>query len=121
MIDPARITEYHAHIYYNALNRHHATTLRSAIEQRFTVRMGRWHDVPVGPHPTAMYQVAFTPDLFPTLVPFIMMNRAGLAVLVHPESGRPRDDHTINAMWMGEALPLITHILRESDADPRPN
>jgi DOPA 4,5-dioxygenase len=37
----------------------------------------------------------------------------GLAVLVHPQSGRPRDDHTLNAMWMGEVLPVKTEVLRE--------
>ncbi len=115
MIDPAGIKDYHAHIYYDAITRPHAAALRAAIEARFQVRMGRWHDVPVGPHPTAMYQVAFAPDLFPTLVPFIMMNRAGLTVLVHPEAGRPRDDHTLHAMWMGQVLPLVTHVLPEVD------
>ena len=48
--------------------------------------------------PRAMYQIAFEADQFPTLVPFLMMNRMGLTVLLHPESGRPRDDHTINAV-----------------------
>ena len=113
MIDPARISDYHAHIYYDANSRPLAAQLREWIEDQFTVRMGRWHDIPVGPHPTAMYQVAFAPDQFPSIVPFIMMNRMGLTVLLHPESGRPRDDHTINAIWMGEVLPLITRILPE--------
>lgn len=113
MIDPTKITEYHAHIYYDAISRERAAQLREWVEQKFTVRMGRWHDVPVGPHPTAMYQIAFTPDQFPTLVPFLLMNRMGLTVLLHPESGRPRDDHTLNATWMGEILPLRTAILRE--------
>ena len=45
-----------------------------------------------------------------------MLNRMGLTVLLHPESGRPRDDHTLHAMWMGEVLPLKTEILREVDA-----
>lgn len=117
MIDPARITEYHAHIYYDAVSRERAAQLRAWIQERFNVRMGRWHDIPVGPHPTAMYQIAFTPDQFPTLAPFLMMNRMGLTVLLHPESGRPRDDHTLNAMWMGEILPLRTSILRETDAE----
>ena len=114
-IDPARITEYHAHIYYDAVSRPRAAQLRQWVEDRFTVRMGRWHDIPVGPHPTAMYQIAFEPDQFPTLAPFIMMNRMGLTVLLHPESGRPRDDHTLHATWMGEVLPLHTHVLKEAD------
>jgi DOPA 4,5-dioxygenase len=78
--------------------------------------MGRWHDVPVGPHPSAMYQVAFAPDQFPILALFLMMNRMGLTILLHPESGRPRDDHTLHAVWMGQVLPLNSAMLRETDA-----
>ena len=113
--EPGAITEYHAHIYYDADSRDRAATLRAWIEQRFQVRMGRWHDVPVGPHPSAMYQVAFQPDQFPTLVPFLMLNRQGLTVLLHPETGRPRDDHTLHAIWAGEVLSLKTAILPEAD------
>src|SRR6185312_380112 len=115
MIDPSRIKGYHAHIYYDALSRPRAAELRAAVEQRFNVRMGRWHDVPVGPHPCAMYQIAFENDQFPTLAPFLMMNQNGLTILLHPESGRPLDDHTINAVWMGQVLPLVTRILPEVD------
>jgi DOPA 4,5-dioxygenase len=114
--DIGKITEYHAHIYYDPASRDRAAVLRDWVEARFPVRMGRWHDVPVGPHVQAMYQIAFLPELFPTLVPFLMMNRMGLTILVHPESGRPRDDHTLHASWMGEVLPVKTEVLRETDA-----
>jgi DOPA 4,5-dioxygenase len=91
--------------------------LREWVEARFPgVRMGRWHDVPVGPHPQAMYQIAFETALFPTLVPFLMLNRQGLAVLVHPESGRPRDDHLIHSLWLGAVLELNGAILPETDS-----
>ena len=113
-IDMSRITDYHVHVYYDPESRERAALLRQWVEQRFTVRMGRWHDMPVGPHPTAMYQIQFETDLFPTLVPFVMMNRMGLTILLHPQSGRPRDDHTINATWMGAVLPLNTTTLPET-------
>jgi aromatic ring-cleaving dioxygenase len=113
--DPARITDYHMHVYYDPESRERAALLRQLVEGRFPARMGRWHDEPVGPHVTAMYQIQFTPDLFPTLVPFVMMNRMGLTILLHPQSGRPRDDHTVNAVWMGAVLPVKTDVLRESD------
>ena len=103
------------HVYYTPETRDKAALLRQWIEEDFAVRMGRWHDVPVGPHPIAMYQVQFEPDQFPRLVPFVMLNRMGLTVLLHPQSGRPRDDHTIHATWMGEVLPLKTDVLREVD------
>ena len=111
--DPARITDYHIHVYYDPADRTPAALLREWVEARFAVRMGRWHDVPVGPHPTAMYQMLFPVALFPTLVPFVMMNRMGLTVLLHPESGRPRDDHTLHATWMGAVLALKTDVLPE--------
>jgi len=115
LVDPARIEDYHMHVYYDTDSRDRAALLRELVESRFTVRMGRWHDAPVGPHVQGMYQIAFTPDVFPALVPFVMMNRMGLTVLLHPESGRPRDDHTINAVWMGEVLPVKAEMLKESD------
>ena len=112
-VDTSRITDYHIHVYYDPESRERAALLRKWIEERFAVRMGSWHDAPVGPHPTAMYQIQFTPVLFPSLVPFVMMNRMGLTVLLHPQSGRPRDDHTINATWMGAIIPVKTEVLSD--------
>jgi DOPA 4,5-dioxygenase len=110
------IHAYHAHVYYDPEHtREAAAQLRAWVEERFTVRMGRWHDVKVGPHPQAMYQIAFEPALFPALVPFLMLNRQGLTVLVHPETGRPRDDHLIHSLWLGAVLELNGAILPETE------
>ncbi len=114
-VDPVRITDYHIHVYYDPESRAAAAVLREWIEARFAVHLGRWHDAPVGPHPTSMYQILFPTEIFPSLVPFVMMNRMGLTILLHPESGRPRDDHTLNATWMGQVLPLNTAMLPETD------
>src|SRR6185503_11919551 len=111
--DIGAIKDYHAHIYYDPASKDRAALLGQWVEERFTMRMGSWHDEPVGPHVQAMYQIAFAPEVFPTLVPFLMMNRMGLTVLVHPQSGRPRDDHTLNAVWLGEVLAVKTEVLRE--------
>ena len=69
-------------------------------------RLGSWHDKPVGPHVKPMYQVAFAVELFPRFVPWLMLNRMGLSVLIHPNTRRPHDDHLVNALWLGERLPL---------------
>lgn len=106
------ITSYHAHIYYDlGEGRARAARLRELIAERFAARIGSWHDVPVGPHPKAMYQVAFAVDLFPRFVPWLMLNRMELTVLVHPNTTRPRDDHLRHALWLGGALPLKGDIL----------
>ncbi len=109
---PDAITGWHAHVYYDGGSREAAERLREGIAQAFPdAVLGRWHDKPVGPHPQAMYQVAFAPALFPTLVPFLALNREGLAVLVHPETGRQKADHLHHAMWMGAVLALDASVL----------
>ena len=58
--DASQVTGYHAHIYYAPETRPTAERLRAAIGENFPqVRIGSWHDEPVGPHPIAMYQLAF--------------------------------------------------------------
>ncbi|HEV2677949.1 MAG TPA: DOPA 4,5-dioxygenase family protein [Aliidongia sp.] len=101
------IESYHAHVYFDGPEaRQRAEVLRDRIAQRFPVQMGRWRDQPVGPHPTAMYQVAFEATLFPSLVPWLMLNRQGLTIVVHPNTDRPKDDHLVHALWLGAVLPL---------------
>jgi DOPA 4,5-dioxygenase len=108
----SEITSYHAHIYYDPGEaRARAERLRTLIGERFVARLGSWHDQPVGPHVKPMYQVAFAVDLFPRFVPWLMLNRMGLSVLVHPNTRRPHDDHLANALWLGEKLPLKGDIL----------
>ena len=115
--DVTVIESWHAHVYFAPETRDVALRLREWIGARFPAALlGRWHAAPVGPHPTAMYQIAFANDLFPTLVPFIALNRMGLTVLVHPESGRPKDDHLHNALWLGAVLPLDASMLPEISA-----
>jgi DOPA 4,5-dioxygenase len=100
------ITGYHAHIYYDEESRTAAAKLREDLDAAFEVRLGRWRDAPVGPHPRSMYQVAFAPDQFAELVPWLMLNRAGLVILVHPLTGDDRADHDAHALWLGEKLGL---------------
>lgn len=115
------IRSYHAHIYFEgAEQRRIAEILREEIAERFTVRIGRWHDRRVGPHTRPMYQLAFLPTEFPRLVPWLMINRRGLAILIHPNTGRPKSDHLTHAIWLGEILDIDAGPLPddEKDADP---
>jgi aromatic ring-cleaving dioxygenase len=106
------ISGYHAHVYYDAGTRERAAQIRDALGANFDVLLGRWHDRPVGPHPQAMYQVVFGPAEFARIVPWLMLNRAGLDVLVHPETGDEVADHTAHALWLGNRLELNTDVLR---------
>jgi len=108
----AAITGFHAHVYYDAGSRAKAARLRAAIEENFDVRMGHWHDHLIGPHPRWSYQVAFAPELFGAFIPWLALNRRGLVVFVHPETGDAIPDHTDRALWMGETLDLDLDKLR---------
>jgi aromatic ring-cleaving dioxygenase len=104
--DPALVQSYHAHVYYRPETRAHAAAVRDQLGARFPVQLGRWHDALVGPHSRSMYQVAFPAEAFGTIVPWLMLNRGPLDVLVHAETGNDLRDHTAHTLWLGEPLPL---------------
>jgi aromatic ring-cleaving dioxygenase len=104
----AAIGSFHAHVYFDgAAQREIALALREQIAERFAVTLGRVHDGLVGPHARAMYQVAFDVPVFGNFVPWLMLNRQGLTVLVHPNTRDQRSDHLVHALWMGEVLEIV--------------
>ena len=105
-LDTEVIRDYHAHVYYDAASKETAARLRSGVEDRFDVTMGRWHDRPVGPHPRWSYQIAFKPGIFGALVPWLALNREGLVIFVHPNTGQDLPDHADRAMWLGDSPEL---------------
>lgn len=110
----AEIASYHAHIYFDPESqRADAMAVREAAAERFAVRLGTVHDRPVGPHSKAMYQIAFEPALFGSLVPWLMLNNRGLSVLVHPNTVNQKRDHLLDAVWIGPALAVHDEVLPE--------
>src|SRR5579862_6996571 len=120
------IGSFHAHIYFDgAAQRETAMALREQIAERFSVTLGRVHDRLVGPHARPMYQVAFDATIFGNFVPWLMLNRQGLVVLVHPNTRNERRDHLVHALWMGEILEIVgpEHLAEDMAAElaPAPN
>ena len=95
------IQGYHAHVYFNAETKARALDLFRSIEGRFPVVMGRVHERPVGPHPQWSYQVAFKPEAFGEVVPWLAVHRHGLVVFVHAETADALRDHTDHVIWLG--------------------
>ena len=114
--DHTSITHYHAHVYYDpASTRERAARLRERVAEGFPKAiLGRWHDEPVGPHPRAMYQIAFPRALLASFLPWLMLNRDGLTILVHPETGDDLADHTDHAAWLGSILRLRLGVFRRA-------
>ncbi|HWP56802.1 MAG TPA: DOPA 4,5-dioxygenase family protein [Candidatus Acidoferrales bacterium] len=110
----ADIKGFHAHVYYEPATREMAARVREGLSH-FNVELGRWHDEPVGPHLKSMYQVAFAPEEFGKVVPWLMLNREGLDVLVHARTGGDaKGDHLDRALWLGTKLPLNVEVLERA-------
>jgi aromatic ring-cleaving dioxygenase len=111
-VSTGSIRSFHAHIYFrDAGEREHALRLREQIGERFSVQLGRVHEVLVGPHTQPMYQVAFARDMFADFVSWLMLNHGPLSILIHPNTGRSKDDHLLHAAWLGERLGVRAEVL----------
>jgi len=99
--------DYHAHIYFDADSRDKAWGLRERISLEFPdAEVGRFHEKNVGPHPRWSCQIKFSLSLFSTIVPWLMLNRDGLTIFLHPNTSDDLADHDQFPIWMGEMLPL---------------
>ena len=95
------IKGYHAHVYYDSDTFEQASELCDRAGKRFELSVGHKHQKPVGPHPRWSCQLAFKPELFGTVIPWLALNRKGLTVFIHPETGNDLQDHTEHTIWMG--------------------
>jgi aromatic ring-cleaving dioxygenase len=103
---------YHAHIYYDpATTRAVAERVSGALAERFDVEIDGFRDTPVGPHPIANVLVIFKPEQFAGVVPYLMLNRDGLDILVHPLTTDAVEDHSDYAIWLGNPVALKLHTL----------
>ena len=115
------IASFHAHVYFAGDEEAAAARkLREAVGERFSVQLGRWHDKAIGPHDRGSYQIAFAPELFASLVPWLMINHGELSILVHPNSGLVRRDHIMDSLWIGPRLSLVEDELPEREDPPEP-
>jgi aromatic ring-cleaving dioxygenase len=106
MISTDKINGYHAHVYFDAATVGQATDLCRKAADLFGVEMGRVHERLVGPHPMFSCQLAADNEQFSHLLPWLAINRGGLIVFCHPETGEPLADHRDRGIWLGTGLDL---------------
>jgi len=102
---------YHAHIYYDPQTRGTAERVCNAVSDKFRVEIEGFRDEPRGPHPISNVLVIFKPDQFELVVPYLMLNRDGLDVLIHPLTTDAVEDHSGYAIWLGNPVELKLHTL----------
>src|ERR1700759_1964296 len=104
--EPIKIDGYHAHVYYGPTTRARAEQLREEIASALSVEVREWSDEPRGRHPVPQFRFTFTAAQFENVVPWLMLNREGLDVLVHPLTDNSYDDHSRYAVWLGAPVTL---------------
>lgn len=121
---PYDIVSYDIHTYWNNNNadeREFAHSLRERILKEFAseieageVRVHKFWDKPIGPHPLNMWELDFKlAEMFGRLVPWFQLNHGKLSVLIHPRSGKGELlDHTEHALWLGHKVRLDTSLLK---------
>ncbi len=104
-LDVSVITDWHAHVYFDAASRDSAWRLRETVIAHFgdALKMGRSHERPVGPHPMPSYQIAFAPAQFAGIVAWLALNHHPLDVFVHPNTDDALRDHRDCALWLGRS------------------
>lgn len=104
---------YHAHVYFAPDQYDAAVRFRQMLGRNFKVDIGNVHHEPVGPHTMPMYQVVFIKTQFTAIVTWMMFNRHGLTILIHPESGDDLKDHTEYSLWLGQSKAIDTSVFTQ--------
>ena len=105
------ITGWHAHVYFTEAELDRARAVCEGARDRFGIQMGRMHPGPVGPHPTGSCQLSVPPDKFADVTAWLTLNRDGLTVFTHAETGDAWTDHTRHVVWLGDSQPLRLEVL----------
>ena len=106
------VTEFHAHIYFDAVTRASALSLHETM-LRFhpLLKVHTMAEGSRGPHVLPMFGMDIPKEIFAIVVSFLALNRGPHSVLFHPLSGNELLDHTHHALWLGPQQPLNLAVL----------
>ena len=101
-----KIKFYHAHFYYTEETLDIAKSCIEKAGKELPVDLGHMHERNVGPHPMWSCQLLFEGENFQEVMEWLMLNRKGLTVFIHPVTGDDLIDHTEYTIWMGKQVEL---------------
>lgn len=109
-----KIQGYHVHVYCQPEQHTLCEDIRTKMMADLGGILGGAGPVrnrPVGPHPLPMFEAWFQPNGLNSVLEWILANRSGLPVLIHPLSGNDYEDHAKHGIWIGEKLQLDLSVL----------
>uniref|UniRef100_A0A1D1Y9E9 Putative 21. protein n=1 Tax=Anthurium amnicola TaxID=1678845 RepID=A0A1D1Y9E9_9ARAE len=103
---------YDIHFYYSPGSEKAALEVRDQLKAQFGwLRFEEPEGKPSAPHTLPNWEADFknSPNHhqnFGEVLRWLMLNRRGHSVIVHPHTGNELKDHTDYALWLGEKVPL---------------
>ncbi len=105
---------YHAHVYFDEVSKLMAKKLCLDAGEKFDVKVGRFHETLVGPHPCWSCQITFGTRDFENFIPWLEEHRKNLTILVHALTGNDLQDHTEFAYWLGQPVELNLELFNKT-------
>lgn len=96
-----QIRDFHAHIYFDPPQVEEAKALAREAQQLFGVRIGHFHERPIGPHPRGSCQLTVATERFGEFATWAAVNRGELTIFAHASTGEDLADHTRHVVWFG--------------------
>jgi len=120
MSTPENLHGFHVHIYFDDDTRAKATAVHDSLVAEFEGQPSRSKFTGIaGPHPVAQMQVIFRKDKFTAdVLPWLMFNRQGMDILIHPLTDDEVEDHTAHAVWLGKPVALLVEKLHHARTIP---
>jgi len=98
--------DFHAHLYFDPDQLGVAQQVAAEAQRLFGVPVRHFHLRPVGPHPRGSCQLTVPADRFGAFAQWAVLNRHGLTIFAHADTGADLADHRDHVIWFGPSEPL---------------
>jgi aromatic ring-cleaving dioxygenase len=111
---PNDLHGFHVHIYYDDQTEATAVAVHDSLVAQFGAQPSRPPFIGIaGPHPVPQMQAIFRKEAFTAnVLPWLMFNRQGLTILIHPLTDDEVEDHSAHAVWLGKPAELLMDKLK---------